>query len=101
MITAYRVSLLWRLLFMDVRVLGSGCANCRKLQQVAEQAIAQTGVSAQLSKVEDFQEIMRYGVMATPALVVDEKVVSVGKIPDVGQVSSWLTTAAAREHGAG
>ena len=84
---------------MDVKVLGSGCGNCQKLFQVVERAIAQTGVDATPIKVEDYQEIMRYGVLSTPALVIDETVRSAGKVPDVTQVSIWLATAAA-EHAA-
>jgi small redox-active disulfide protein 2 len=85
---------------MEIRVLGSGCASCQKLYEVVERAVAQTGVSANLQKVEDFQEIMSYGVLATPAVAINGKVVSAGKIPDVSKVSTWLTTAAAEEQGA-
>jgi small redox-active disulfide protein 2 len=82
---------------MDIKVLGSGCGNCRKLYQVVEQAIARTGVPASLEKVEEYREIMRYGVFSTPALVVNGKVLSAGKIPDLTQVSTWVTTAAGQE----
>lgn len=82
---------------MNVKVLGPGCANCQKLYAVAQQAIAQTGVPADLSKVEDYQQIMRYGVLSTPALVVNEALLSAGRQPDVAEVSTWLTAAAARE----
>jgi small redox-active disulfide protein 2 len=80
---------------MDIKVLGTGCATCSKLYATVEQAIAQTGVDATLSKVEDIDAIMRHGVMTTPALVIDGKVVAAGRVPDVAQVSSWLTTAEA------
>lgn len=84
---------------VDVKVLGAGCANCAKLQQMVERALVQTGVQATVTKVEDVQAIMRYGVMSTPALVIDERVVSAGKVPDVAQVATWLTTAAAGPQG--
>ena len=85
---------------MDVKVLGTGCANCKKLHAVVEEALVQTGIQAELSKVEDVQAIMRYGVMSTPALVIDETVVSAGRVPGVAEVSSWLATAAMKEVGA-
>lgn len=81
---------------MDIKVLGTGCAKCAKLHAVVQQALAQTGMSATLTKVEDVPTIMKYGVMSTPALVVDETVVSAGRVPDVAQVSTMLTTAASK-----
>jgi small redox-active disulfide protein 2 len=84
---------------LNVKILGTGCANCKKLYSVVEEALVQTGIQAELTKVEDVQAIMRYGVMSTPALVIDETVVSAGKVPRVAEVSSWLTTASIKEHG--
>lgn len=86
---------------MDVKILGTGCANCKKLYAVVEEALLQTGIQAELSKVEDVQAIMTYGVMSTPALVIDETVVSAGKVPRVAKVSSWLASAAMKEQGGG
>lgn len=83
---------------MDIKILGTGCANCKKLYATVEQAVAQTGVTAALSKVEDVPSIMKYGVMTTPALVIDETVVAAGRLPDVSQVSTWLTTAEAKKY---
>lgn len=80
---------------MEVKVLGPGCSNCRKLYEVVEKALRQSGLAANLTKVEDYQEIMRYGVLSTPALVVNGDVVSAGRVPDLAQVSSWLTSGAA------
>lgn len=85
---------------MDVKILGTGCANCKKLYAVVEEALVQTGIQAKLAKVEDVQAIMRYGVMSTPALVIDEAVVAAGKVPRVAEVSSWFATAAMKEVGA-
>ena len=82
---------------MDIKVLGTGCANCKKLYQTVERAVAQTGVTAVLTKVEDVPAIMKYGVMSTPALVIDGTVVVAGRLPDVAQVSTWLTTAEAKK----
>jgi small redox-active disulfide protein 2 len=79
---------------VQVKVLGPGCARCQKLYHEAERAIAEVGVEAELSKVEDFEAIMAYGVAMTPALVVDEEVVSAGRIPRAEQIATWLAKAA-------
>ena len=72
---------------MTVKVLGSGCAKCKKLEKLAEQAINEAGVDASVEKVTDFQTIMNdYNVMTTPALVVDEKVVIKGRLPGYKEV---------------
>ncbi len=82
---------------MDIKILGTGCAKCKKLYETAERAVAQSGVTASLTKVEDIPSIMRYGVMSTPALVINDTVVSAGRLPDIAQVSTWLTTAEANK----
>lgn len=79
---------------MKVKVLGTGCPKCRKLYAEAEKAIAESGVPAELEKVEKIADIMSYGVMMTPALVVDEVVKSAGKIPSVEQMVLWFSEAA-------
>ena len=82
---------------MKIQVLGTGCAKCKKLYAEAEKAVSASGLPAQLEKVEKIDEIMAYGVMMTPALVVDGEVKSSGRIPTVSEIASWLTTAAAKE----
>jgi len=82
---------------MKLEILGSGCANCHKLMAVTEEALRDLGVEAELVKVEDFKTIMGYGVMSTPALVIDGKVVMSGKVPSKAEVSSLLTTALASQ----
>lgn len=82
---------------MKIQILGTGCAKCKKLYAEAEKAVAASGLPAQLEKVEKIDEIMAYGVMMTPALVVDGEVKSSGRIPAVSEIASWLTTAAAKE----
>jgi small redox-active disulfide protein 2 len=74
----------------DIKVLGTGCANCRNTVKLIEEVAAQKGVAITLSKVEDLPEIMKYGVMSTPGVVVDGKVVHAGGIPDRTKISSWL-----------
>ena len=64
---------------MIIKVLGSGCANCKKLEENTRKAVEELGIDATIEKVTDFKEIMAYGVMKTPALVVDEKVKDIGK----------------------
>jgi len=83
---------------MKLEVLGSGCANCQKLMAVTEEAVRDLGVAdAEVIKVEDFAKIMTYGVMSTPALVIDGKVVVSGKVPSKAEVASLVTTALAAQ----
>jgi len=65
---------------MVIKILGSGCKNCTVLKENTEMALKEAGIEAEVLKVEDFKEIMTYGVLSTPALVIDEKVVSYGKV---------------------
>jgi small redox-active disulfide protein 2 len=81
---------------MDVKVLGTGCAKCKQLYAEAEKAVAVAGVPALLVKVEKLDEIMKFGVMRTPALVVDGEVKCSGRLPPAAEIVSWLTTAAAK-----
>ena len=81
---------------MDVKVLGTGCTRCKKLLAEVEKAIVAAGISTSLSKVEQIDEIMKFGVMSTPALVIDGEVKSAGRIPTTTEIVSWLTTAAVR-----
>lgn len=72
------------------KVLGSGCAKCQKLEENLRQALTQKGEDANVEHVTDFAEIAQYGVMSTPALVVDEKVVSMGKVLSVEEVKDII-----------
>jgi small redox-active disulfide protein 2 len=65
---------------MTIKILGSGCCNCSKLLENVKQALSESGKDAEINKVTAIEEIIKYGVMSTPALVVDEKVVSAGKV---------------------
>ena len=76
---------------MEIKVLGTGCAKCKSLEKVTNEAVAKAGVDATVTKVEDIVEIMNYGVMTTPALVVDGKVLVKGKVPSVDEISNLLT----------
>jgi len=74
----------------DVKVLGTGCANCRATVQRIEEAARAKGVEIQLTKVEDMPSIVGYGVMATPGVVVDGKVVHAGGVPRPEAIETWL-----------
>jgi small redox-active disulfide protein 2 len=76
-----------------IKILGGGCKNCAALVENVETAVKEAGVEAQIIKVTDFKDIMAYGVMSTPALVVDEKVVSCGRVPKPKEISQILKDA--------
>jgi small redox-active disulfide protein 2 len=78
---------------ISIKVLGPGCANCGKLAEVAQHAADFVGAEATVQKVTDVAEIGKYKVLATPGLVINEKVVCAGRIPTAGEVTTWLTNA--------
>lgn len=75
---------------MIIKILGTGCSNCKRLEANAREAVKQLGVEATVEKVEDIQAIMAYGVMSTPALVVGEAVKVVGRVPSVADLKKLL-----------
>ena len=75
---------------MIIKVLGSGCAKCKKLEENAKKAVAELTLEATIEKVKDINDIAEYGVMQTPALVVDEKVKTMGKVLTVEQIKELL-----------
>ena len=76
---------------MEIKVLGSGCAKCNLLEAATKQAVAQAGLDASVEKVTDMEQIMGYGVMTTPALVVDDQVRVAGRVPSVDDLVALLT----------
>jgi small redox-active disulfide protein 2 len=78
---------------MIVKILGPGCTNCQNLERAAREAIAELGLDATVEKVTDYPAIAAYGVMATPGLVVDEKVVVSGRVPRTSEIKMLLTGA--------
>jgi small redox-active disulfide protein 2 len=78
---------------MEIKILGGGCANCKRLEKVTQQALGEMGVEADVSKVTDFSEIMTYNILTTPGLVIDGKVVSSGRVPSKAEVTTLITTA--------
>ena len=75
---------------LTIKVLGPGCANCKKLEAIAKQAAQNLGVEATFVKVTDYSDIMKYPIMSTPGLVINEKLVSSGRIPSQTEVTTWL-----------
>ncbi|MCX7692131.1 thioredoxin family protein [Tepidimonas taiwanensis] len=78
---------------MDIKVLGTGCANCRNTIALIEQVAQAKGVSVTVGKVENLQDIMRYGIMSTPGVVIDGKVVHAGGVPSREKVEQWFAAA--------
>lgn len=79
---------------LTIKVLGPGCANCKKLEEVARQAVSDLNVEADIIKVTDMQDIIAYDVLKTPGLVINEKLVSSGRIPTVTTIEEWIKAAA-------
>jgi small redox-active disulfide protein 2 len=75
---------------MDIKILGTGCAKCQKLEQLTREAVASLGLDATIDKVTDPGEIAAWGVMTTPALVVDDRVVAAGRVPSEADLTAML-----------
>jgi small redox-active disulfide protein 2 len=78
---------------LTVKVLGSGCENCKRVEAIARRAIGGLGVEAEVVKVTASAEIMKYAVLATPGLVINESLVCAGRIPSEAEVTTWLADA--------
>lgn len=76
---------------MEIKILGSGCAKCKTLEKLTREVVEQNGIEATIIKVEDIMEIMKYGIMTTPALVVNEKVAIKGRVPSSDEIKQALT----------
>ena len=75
---------------MKIKVLGSGCTKCKKLYAEAEKAVALSGASVELEKVEQIDDILSYGVMMTPALVIDDEVKASGRVAPAAEIAGWI-----------
>lgn len=82
---------------LSIKVLGPGCSNCKKVEAIAHQAVANFGIEAKFEKITDYQEIMKYPILSTPGLVINEKLVCAGRIPNLAEVTTWLANAAMQE----
>ncbi len=78
---------------LSIKVLGSGCANCKLLEQIARKVVEEMALDAEIIKVTDHNDIMAYNILSTPGLVINEKVVSSGRIPTTAEVSTWVADA--------
>ena len=76
---------------LTIKVLGSGCANCKRVEQIVRKLVAELSLEAEVIKVTDYNAIAAYNVLSTPGLVINEKVVSTGRIPTPTEVATWLT----------
>jgi small redox-active disulfide protein 2 len=76
---------------LTIKILGSGCANCKRLEQIARKVVEEMSVEADVVKVTEYPDIMAYGITSTPGLVINEKVMSFGRIPTPAEVTSWVT----------
>ncbi len=76
---------------MEIKILGPGCPKCKTLEKLTREVVEQSGIEATVSKVEDIVAIMNYGVMTTPALVIDEKVVVKGRVPSAEEIIKLIT----------
>jgi small redox-active disulfide protein 2 len=80
---------------LTIKVLGSGCANCKKLEATTRQVVAKLGIEAEIVHVTEYPDMMKYNIMSTPGLVVNEKLVSAGHVPSESEVTTLLSRAIA------
>ena len=78
---------------LTIKVLGSGCANCKRVEQIVHKVVDTMSLEAEVIKVTDYKDIMAYNILSTPGLVINEKVVSTGRIPSEAEVTTFLTNA--------
>jgi len=82
---------------LAIKVLGSGCANCKRVEQIVRRLISEMDLQAEIIKVTDYKDILAYNVLSTPGLVINEKLVCAGRIPTPAEVTTWLADAAMQE----
>lgn len=78
---------------LNIKILGSGCANCKRLEAITRKVAGELGLEANFEKVTDISEIMKWPILSTPGLVVNEKLVSSGRIPSEKEIAEWLKSA--------
>ncbi len=75
---------------LSIKVLGPGCANCKRLEQIVKKVVGERALDAQIEKITDYAEIMRWPILSTPGLVVNETLVASGRIPSEAEIAGWL-----------
>lgn len=80
---------------LTIKVLGSGCANCKRVEQIVHKVVDTMSLEAEVIKVTDYKDIMAYNILSTPGLVINEKVVSIGRIPSEAEITTFMTNALA------
>ena len=78
---------------LTIKVLGSGCANCKRVEQIVRKIVTEMSLEAEVIKVTDYNDIASYNILSTPGLVINEKVVSYGRIPSSAEVTAWVANA--------
>jgi small redox-active disulfide protein 2 len=78
---------------LTIKVLGSGCANCKRVEQIDHKVVEDMALEAEIIKVTEYPDIMKYNIMSTPGLVINEKVVSTGRIPSTAEITTFLVNA--------
>jgi small redox-active disulfide protein 2 len=78
---------------MEIKILGTGCPKCKRLEELARQAAEEQGIEASFTKVQDMDDILAYDVMSTPGLVIDEEVKSSGRLPRKEEIAGWMRAA--------
>jgi len=84
---------------MEIKVLGAGCARCKKLHEDAKKAMAQAGMNVEVHYVSEIEEIIKYDVLMTPAIVINGEVKAAGRVPTIPEMVAWFVNAAATEEG--
>ncbi len=76
---------------INIKVLGSGCATCKRLEATVRKVVETKGLQAEIEKVTDYADIMKWPILSTPGLVVNDKLVSAGRIPSEAEIATWLS----------
>ena len=76
---------------LNIKILGSGCANCKRLEALARKVATANGVAAEIEKVTDYAQIMQWNILSTPGLVINDKLVAAGRIPSETEIAAWLS----------
>jgi small redox-active disulfide protein 2 len=82
---------------MKIKILGTGCARCQQLEKTAREVVKELGIDATIEEVKDIKKIMEYPILTAPGLVIDEKLVCSGRVPTKAEVTTFITTALAKE----